>query len=213
VGGATSLADLDRGPQHLYSTASGDAVNGLSFAVNNYYFAHASFVTDVQKKADGSNDDRLTRKIVKLATPVNPPGSPPLNIAAEYRFLFPATQNSPNFIIRNEELMLLRAEANWALGNVAQTLLDINKIRQISGGLGPVAAVPVGSAGLDIIMYEKRYSVMWEGARWVDMRRWGRLGLLPLDRTGQFRAKVMPIPTGECDARGTNKPRGCEGNL
>jgi hypothetical protein len=40
------------------------------------------------------------------------------------------------------------------------------------------------------------------------MRRWGRLGRLPLDQPTHFVAKVMPIPQAECDARVT-KPNGC----
>jgi hypothetical protein len=141
------------------------------------------------------------------------PAAGNLNISAEYRFLFPATNTSPSPIIRNEEVMLLRAEANWALGNVSVALQDVNNIRVVSGGLPTLASLPSGGAGLDIIMYEKRFSVMWEGSRWVDMRRWGRLGQLPLDRAGQFVAKVMPIPQSECDARARSLPRGCEGNL
>jgi starch-binding outer membrane protein, SusD/RagB family len=211
VGGATSLADLNRGPTHLYSTASGDVQNGLCFCVNNYYYAHASIVTDAQLKPGGQPDDRLTRKVVALAAPVQPPQS--LNIAATQRFLFPSGNGSANSIIRNEELMLLRAEANWATGNTAQALLDVNNIRQVSGGLAALTSLPAGSAGLDIIMYEKRYSTLWEGNRWVDMRRWGRLGQLPIDKPGQFVAKVMPIPQNECDARKGALPRGCEGNL
>ena len=38
-------------------------------------------------------------------------------------------------------------------------------------------------------------------------------GELPIDRAGQFVAKVMPIPQAECDARAPNRPKGCEGNL
>jgi hypothetical protein len=211
VGGATSLADLDRGPAHVYSTSSGDAQNGNCFCVSNFLFAHASYTSDAQRKANGEPDDRYTRKVIQLASPVPAAGN--LNISAEYRFLFPATNTSPNPIIRNEEVMLLRAEANWALGNVSAALQDVNNIRAVSGGLPTLASLPSGAAGLDIIMYEKRYSVLWEGSRWVDMRRWGRLGQLPLDRAGQFVAKVMPIPQSECDARAGNLPRGCEGNL
>ncbi len=215
VGGAASLADLDRGPVHVYSTASGDAQNTISFSVQNYRFAHASIVTDAQLKANGQPDDRLTRKVVKLTTTNTVATS--INLPADYRFVNPTTNQSSNPILRNEELMLLRAEANWATGNTGQALLDLNNIRQVSGGLAPVAALPAGSAGLDIIVYEKRYSTLWEGNRWVDMRRWGRLNQLPIDRTDlnppQFRAKVMPIPQQECDARKGNLPKGCEGNL
>ena len=202
VGGAASLTALDVGPAHVYSAASGDAQNSLSFAVQNYRFAHKSVVTDAQKQADGVTlDDRVVRKVTALAVPVSPPGG--INIAAEYRFLLYPTNSSPSPIIRNEELMLLRAEANIATGNTAAALSDINNIRAVSGKLAPVA-----TANLDALMYEKRMSTLNEGLRWVDMRRWGRLAQLPIDKSGQFVARVMPIPQAECDAR-TTKPNGC----
>ena len=61
-------------------------------------------------------------------------------------------------------------------------------------------------------MYEKRMSTLNEGLRWVDMRRWGRLALLPIDKAGQFVARVMPIPQAECDARLSALPNGCLAN-
>ncbi|MEO6444665.1 MAG: hypothetical protein ABIP66_05865 [Gemmatimonadaceae bacterium] len=79
--------------------------------------------------------------------------------------------------------------------------------------LAPLASLPTGAAGLDLIMYEKHMSLLFEGTRWVDIRRWGRLAQLPIDRAGQFVARVMPIPQAECDARAPNRPKGCEGNL
>jgi starch-binding outer membrane protein, SusD/RagB family len=52
------------------------------------------------------------------------------------------------------------------------------------------------------ILYEKRYSLLMEGDRWPDMRRYGKLDLLPLDIPSgpnkNFVAKVMPIPQAEC---------------
>lgn len=211
-GSATTQAQLDAGPQHVYSTATGDAVNANSFAQQNFIFAHAQAANIAQKQADGTTlDARVGRKLVKLATPVNPPGNQ--NTAAEYRFEIWPTPSSPASIIRNEELLLLRAEANWALNNVVAALVDLNTVRTVSGKLPPLVALPAGAAGLDLIMYEKHMSLLFEGSRWIDMRRWGRLAQLPIDRAGQFIAKVMPIPQGECDARAPNRPRGCEGNL
>lgn len=199
LGGATTLAALNTGPTHVYSSAAGDLLNVNNFQTNNYIFTHASNVTEAQLKANGQPDDRVTRKIIKLASPVNPPGGQ--NVAAEYRFDIYQTNTSPVPIIRNEELLLIRAEANWATGQNAAALTDINTVRTVSGGLAPLTSLPSGAAGLDAIMYERRLSLIFEGHRWADMRRWGRLAQLPLDRPTFFVAKVMPIPGAECDAR------------
>jgi len=52
------------------------------------------------------------------------------------------------------------------------------------------------------ILYEKRFSLLMEGDRWMDMRRYGKLDLLPLDIPSgpnkNFVAKVMPVPQAEC---------------
>lgn len=197
VGGSGSLASLNTGVYVNFSAASGDVQNGLSFAVTNSIFAHASAVTDAQTKANGQPDDRLTRKVAANATTVNAPGG--INIPANWHFILYANNASSVPIIRNEELILLRAEANIGLANLGAALADINDIRQVSGGLAPLASLGVNP--LDALMYEKRYSTLFEGLRWVDMRRWGRLDQLPIDKPGQFVAKVMPIPQSECDAR------------
>ncbi len=203
VGSAASMAALDVGPAHIYSSATGDGLNAISFAQQGYRYAHASIAADAQKQADGVTlDDRVVRKVVALAVAVSHPN----NISATHRFLMYPTPSSPAPIIRNEELILLRAEANIATGNAAAALADINNIRAVSGKLAAIA-----TANLDALVYEKRMSTLYEGLRWVDMRRWGRLAQLPLDRAGQFVARVMPIPQAECDARPT-KPVGCNAN-
>ncbi|MBC7789492.1 MAG: RagB/SusD family nutrient uptake outer membrane protein [Anaerolineae bacterium] len=204
VGGATSLADLDRGTYSVYSTAAGDTPNANSFAQQNYIFAHASIQSDAQSGPSGI-DARYTRKVVTLASPVAPPSN--LNITATHRFTIYPTPNSPAPFIRNEELMLIRAEANIFTGNFAAAMQDINNIRSVSGGLNPVVFA-TQAAGLTALLYERRYSLLFEGQRWNDHRRFGLLGLLPIDQAGQFVAKVMPIPQAECDARVT-KPNGC----
>ena len=206
VGAAGSQAQLDAGPMHLYSTAAGDGQNANSFAVRNFIFAHKSVLADAQKQADGVTlDDRVVRKVTALAVAVAPPNN--INIAAEYRFLLYATPSSPASIIRNEELILLRAEANIATGNAASALADLNNIRAVSGKLPAIA-----TANLDALVYEKRMSTLFEGLRWVDMRRWNRLAQLPIDKPGMFVAKVMPIPQAECDARLAAPPNGCLAN-
>ncbi len=200
IGAAATQSALDVGPMHIYSAATGDGLNANSFAQQSYKYAHASAATDAQKQADGVTlDDRVLRKVVALANPVPHPN----NISATYRFTMYPTPSSPASIIRNEELILIRAEANLATGNTTSALADVNNIRAVSGKLPAIATV-----NLDAIVYEKRMSTLFEGIRWVDMRRWNRLSALPIDRAGQFVARVMPIPQAECDARPV-KPNGC----
>jgi len=214
VGGAGSLADLNTGVYNNYSTATGDVQNTLSFANNKSLFAHASNVTDAQTQVGGAKDDRLTRKVVSLASLGLSPVSPPqgIGIPAEYTFqLYPAN-NSDVPIIRNEELILLRAEANIFLGNFAAAATDINNIRAVSGKLAPTT-VTSQQDGLTKLLYERRYSLLLEGQRWNDYRRFGILDQLPLDITSgtytHFVAKVQPVPLAECDARPAPKPQGC----
>ncbi len=205
VGGATSLTDLNRGVYNIYSTIAGDTPNANSFAQDSYIFAHASIQTDAQSTPSGTIDDRYTRKVTTNA-PVTPPQN--LNLPADHHFIIYPTPSSPAPIIRNEELMLLRAEANIFTGNFAAAMQDINNIRSVSGGgLAPVAFASQ-AAGVTALLYERRYSLLFEGQRWNDHRRFGLLSLLPLDQPGQFVAKVMPIPQAECDAR-VVKPTGC----
>src|SRR2546425_11972210 len=52
------------------------------------------------------------------------------------------------------------------------------------------------------LMYERRFSLLWErGTRWIAARRFGRLTDIPLDVPSGSVPPVMPIPKGECDAR------------
>ena len=117
------------------------------------------------------------------------------------------TNASSIAVIRNEELILLRAEAKLATGDKSGAIADLNVVRVNSGGL-PASSLTAASSNDQIltgILYEKRYSLMMEGHRWVDMRRYGKLSLLPLDvssgANANFVPKVQPIPQAECLVR------------
>ena len=91
-----------------------------------------------------------------------------------------ADPGHPIPIIRNEELILLDAEAQWfrSAPNKLRAIADINLIRQGAGGLA-VAAVTIASPDSDFVkelIYNRRYSLLWEqGTRWLDARRFNRL--------------------------------------
>ncbi len=190
---------LDLGAFHAYSSAAGDIENLIYDPTGRAILAHPSIRTDAQLKADLTMDDRVLRKIVTLADPRTVQG-----ITTDVMF---SIYNSPGAaipIIRNEELILLRAEANIGLNTpagltAAQT--DINTIRQRSGGLAPVV-LATQAAALNELLYNKRYSLLFEGGhRWIDLRRYGRLNTLPLAVSTHTVPSRFPFPEAECLAR------------
>ena len=100
-------------------------------------------------------------------------------------------------MIRNEELILIRAEARIGNNN-SGAADDLNVIRNAHG-------LPNYSGGMDDasltdeMLKQRRYSLFAEGHRWVDMRRYGRLGTLPIDRTGDDVWQQMPRPVDEVE--------------
>ena len=162
--------------------------------------------TDAQLQVDGvTKDARLIRKTRALV-----PSQTIHGIIVSSVFTIYTGQDAPVPIIRNEELILLRAEANLGLGNRTAALDDINFIRVNSGNLPALGADPGDPGMLDELLYNRRYSLMWEaGHRWVDMRRYGRLPQL---------IKALPthkiwvnfqLPQTECTPR-TPEPAGCQ---
>ena len=111
-------------------------------------------------------------------------------------------------IIRNEELILLRAEANLGLNNIAQALVDINLIRTTSGGLAAYSGPQTAAAVLDELLYNKRYSLLFEGHRWIDLRHYNKLGTMPKDLPAHKYFSRFPLPRAECIIR-TTEPPGC----
>ena len=202
--GATTRTALDAGPSHPYSGSSGDATNPLNLVTNTDLYAHMSIQTDAQKKADGSPDDRYTAKIGTRATRQAPQG---LGVSSSLGFNMHPSTAASIAIIRNEELLLLRAEALLATGDKAGSLAIINQIRAASGGLAAstLTTASDNASILTEVLYNKRYSLLLEGHRWIDMRRYGRLNDLPRDlttgTTAHFVAKVQPLPQAECLVR------------
>jgi len=206
--GATSRDGFDAGVYNTFAP-SPDSPNALAAPSEPTLYAHPSFTTDVQLKANGQPDDRYTAKIRTGLQPraAATNGNGAVSLTSTIGFAMWPTVSSPIPVIRNEELILLRAEARLATGDKAGAIADINVVRQNSGGLPP-STLTGASSNDDIltgILYEKRYSLMMEGARWIDMRRYGRLSQLPLDiPSGPNKtliAAVLPIPAPECTAR------------
>lgn len=193
----TNAAGMNAGVFHVYSTATGDATNGVG--QNADFLAHPSFGTDI------TAGDLRASKWSTLAVARNAPQG--LGIATNLTIVRFATNTTPVPVIRNEELVLLDAEIRLATADKAGAIANIDVVRSVSGGLAASGLTPASpdATVLDEILRQKRFSLFAEGHRWVDMRRYGRLNTLPLDlSTGvnaHFIARVMPIPQAECLVR------------
>ena len=194
---------------HTYSLVSGDLTNNLYEECRGSISCN-SFDSWQGPEASGWNTGRPRRAQRKSIPPFSRFGLE--NIDATWTN-YP-TQDAPIPFMRNEELILLRAEASWP-HNTATALQDINFVRVNSGGL-PALTLPYAPAPgapptlLDELLYNKTYSMMWEegSSSWLDARRYGKLAQLPHDLPGHVVFPYLRIADLECDARDP-KPAGC----
>ena len=99
-------------------------------------------------------------------------------------------------IVRNEELILIYAEANIQTNNFTEAVKAINEIRS-KHGLPNYSGALTQSALINEMLYERRYSLYMEGHRWIDIRRYNMLNTLPLDRPGDDVWSEFPLPVSE----------------
>ena len=123
-----------------------------------------------------------------------------------------ANQVKPVAILRDEELVLLRAQAYFEAGQFANGAADLNSVRTSYG----LAAIPVPgdiTTARNALLYEKRYSLLFEGPqRLVDLRAYSLLkagSTEPELPTDPFNT-ALPIPKAEADARGNNLTVVCQ---
>lgn len=197
--GAATLAN---GVYIDYGTGPGDIVNFLAQdPQTSDNLVHPSLEDSAETQTGGGLDARF------LAKTVSRPSRTVSGLTSDRSFQNYPTPSSRIPIIRNEELILLRAEANNAVGTGVDVANDVNYVRVNSGGLAPIGglAAQLAPDRLNAILHERRYSLLYEGGhRWIDMRRTGKLAGIPLDRPGDVVHSTLPIPTDECLARVTN---------
>jgi starch-binding outer membrane protein, SusD/RagB family len=192
-----AMPSLDLGVYHSFGTGSGDTTNQLN---DPDLYVHPSVRKDAEMRASGEVDSRVAAKITKVMSRTV------RMLTSDEGFTIYSSPTSRIPIIRNEELILLRAEASIAT-NLPQAIADVNLIREKSGGLPPRTDLDATNI-IDEILKQRRYSLLFEGHRWLDVRRHGRLDQLPRDITmtvmgvkaHQIHAR-FPIPQNETDAR------------
>jgi hypothetical protein len=192
------LGPLDRGVYMNYGTGAGDLANPLAIdPQNGENFVHPSIQTGAQLQTDGvTPDQRLLNKVVAR------PSQSSDGLTSGLGWIRYPAPDSPVPIIKNEELILLRAEANIGLHDPGSALTDINLVRTTSGGLAALGGFADETAALDELLYNQIYSLLYEGGhRWIDARHYGRLSALPIDRPTADPPDVvfstLPIPNAE----------------
>ena len=182
-------ADMDLGVYHVYSSGQGDLGTGGVSSGNGMYadptasfvklMGHPTYETDAE-----AGDPRFSSKVTERSTEITYDG-----LTSDLAPIMWTGDYDPVPVIRNEELVLLKAEAN--IGNGGDGLTEINVIRAAHG------LADAASGGLTQLLHEKRYSLFLEGHRWIDMRHYGKLGDLPLDRENDTVFENYPIPETE----------------
>jgi hypothetical protein len=179
--------DLETGAYHTFSLSGADLANPLFGLLNETAIvrvSHSSYVDDALPM-----DSRVDKVVLR-----NSPTSASGLVGTHDVWIYQSNVDSVP-IIRNEELILLFAEASM-VSNPPAAVSAINVVRN-AAGLGNYLGLQTPAALEDEILFQRRYSLFGEGHRWVDMRRFGRLSELPNDRSGDSVPDAVPVPANE----------------
>ncbi len=187
-----SFYDLDGnlydGVFHVFSTGSGDQLNSAFFPQNQageVRAAHPSFAADI-----AVDDDRINKATLRSS----PASNTGLSSNRDVWVYTSSISSVP--VIRNEELILIKAEIEIHLEHFALAADALNVIRN-AHGLSDYSGALTTEALTDELLDQRRYSLFFEGHRWIDMRRYNRINELPVDRVGDERWTEFPLPNTE----------------
>lgn len=201
---------LDFGVYIDFGTGPGDVANPLAIdPQTGENFGHPSLETQAQLQVDGVSRDRrfLTKLVPRPSRSAGTTNTaPPQQLTSTLGWVRYPSPSTPIPIIKNEELILLSAEANIGLNSLGPAILDIDLVRTTSGGLPAYSGAVDQASLLAEVLYNKRYSLMFEGGHsWVDYRRYGLTSLLDdFDRVGpppDVIFPTLPIPSAELQPR------------
>lgn len=173
---AASADKMQIGPAHVYGEAP-DVNNPLFYPfdqpTNTILIAHPALIEDALP-----GDGRLAKFAERVNNPVQNSGITDADgnqIPGVYQDARWATNTTSIPFIRNEELILIYAEANALSGNAGNAVDAINIVRN-TWGVGDYTGATDQDSLMDEILFQRRYSLWAEtGHRWIDLRRTNRL--------------------------------------
>lgn len=180
-------SDFNLGVFSVFGTGSGDQLNPAFIPqrqTGEVRLAHPSYAQDILP-----NDDRISKATLRPVASLN-------NLSSDRDVWVYTSSTAPMPIIRNEELILIYAEANIQTNNLTEAVKALNVIRE-KHGLADYSGAVTQPALINEMLYERRYSLFFEGHRWIDVRRYNLLNTLPLDRPADNVWGLFPLPVSE----------------
>lgn len=185
---------LDLGPNHIFGLGGGDQANPVFRVpstpenVNNgdQIIVHDSWINEAE-----AGDTRVATKAAPRPDPSSQDG-----LTGTHETRLYATNVSDVEILRNEELILLYAEASILANNLQDAEDALNTIRN-SASLLDYTGAQTADALTTELLNQRRYSLWSENHRMFDLRRYGLSSTLPIDRAGDQVYNVLPIPLSE----------------
>lgn len=187
--------DLSAGPKHPYGAAP-DVFNPLYYVpnadVNTMLVVYPGLVEDATP-----GDKRIADKIYERSFPIVNSTTSGILEGFYQDKRWPNNTTAIPFI-KNEELVLIKAEAHAQLGQADESVAAINVIRN-AAGIGDYTGATDKESLIDEILYQRRYSLWAEpwGHRWVDSRRYNRLDKIDTSHDGGTVFKQFPHPQAE----------------
>lgn len=188
--------DLWMGASHIFGLTGNDLQNTLFHVVNQSgqeFMIHDSWVADAEE-----GDSRVADKANLFLDPDGNPSTVVFDgLSADYQIALYDSNVDPIYLIRNEELILIYAEAQIGQNNT-EAVNAINVIRN-AAGIGDYSGDTDNNSLLEEVLRQRRYSLIGEGHRWIDLRRLNRLNAnyVPLDRDGDNIIDAFPTPFTE----------------
>jgi hypothetical protein len=198
------FSDNSSGVYWDFGAQSGDLVNPINQQIG-IWVTLKTFVADV----DTANDLRWKAKFDSNPNALQLPQYDSIATHKLYDY-YPAT-NTPIPIIRNEGLVLVRAQIQLGLGNFANAMALINNVRTTVGGL-PLATGTDYLTVRNALLKEQRISTVFEASndRTIALRMYHLEAVADTTWTVDLHTTVLPVEASEIEGRGGSYTLTCK---
>ena len=205
-----SAAQLQASPYYQFNPSAPESFSNPM--VDNHVFLTDNFVQSIQ------SGDARSSKIVRAANSSSTVNGLQLTYrgpVTDPTILSNLTRNIP--MARNAAFYLLRAQAEAETGALAAATADVNVVRTVEGGLAAHATFADVATARAAILYEYRYSFIYEGPyHLIALREYGGITKAYVTQPGMPNVAsdpghssdplqtALPIPANEVAARNGN---------